>query len=360
MNPRLFSRLPAPVAAFFNRVRKDPLRRYIYLLLWPWFIPVVGYLIFGDAFMAGWQPFLTGVLVLVVACTVANEVDTYALLRIIRAYPNVGQTLPRMGWMIFWFGLLNGILAESSLRLFDATSFLNYTYQPGTNTWVLSFVFISSVVAAALVESAYALTQWQTNQLDKQHLERQNLQFQVDSLKSRINPHFLFNSLNSISSLIADEPQQAEQFVDEMAKVYRYMLQAGNQTVVPLAMELDFLSTYTSLLTVRYGDCLRIVQHIPACTPTDMLPPLTLQILIDNAIRHNLMTPTRPLIIRVALHEGQVQVSNTLQRKVRRIDTGGGSLASLSAKYRLLGNELPIVTETPTQFSVTLPRLIAG
>nr|GFB95177.1 hypothetical protein [Tanacetum cinerariifolium] len=196
------------------------------------------------------------------------------------------------------FQQLVDICAGHALAGGASHALFGYQYNPTTAPWLMLATFVIAGVLVTLTEVTFALGQWQTNQLGTELLEREQLQSQLTELKQQVNPHFLFNSLNSLSVLISEDPVQAERFVDELAQVYRYQLQATRSShssplagLVPLEAELRFLHSYTYLLQVRYGAGLEF--NMPIATtiyPPGVLFPLTLQALVDNAIRHNALS----------------------------------------------------------------------
>jgi LytS/YehU family sensor histidine kinase len=146
-----------------------------------------------------------------------------------------------------------------------------------------------------------------TSLVEKEQLKKTNLQGQYKSLKNQVNPHFLFNPLNSLSSLIADEPQRAEQFVDEMAKVYRHLLQTNRPADTPgretdlttLTNELTFIESYFHLLKTRYASGIQLEITIDSADEDRLLPLLTLQVLVEKAVKHNVIHAARPPIIEI-------------------------------------------------------------
>src|SRR5207302_10574389 len=132
----------------------------------------------------------------------------------------------------------------------------------------------------------------------------------------QINPHFLFNSLSSLSSLIADDHKRAEKFVDELASVYRYLLQTNEKELTTLAKELEFINAYFHLLKTRFSDGIQMELNVDNKYDDFLLPPLTLQILLENAVKHNVILPDKPLIIKVYTDEADnLIVLNNLQKK---------------------------------------------
>ncbi|MBO0953327.1 histidine kinase, partial [Fibrella sp. HMF5405] len=133
------------------------------------------------------------------------------------------------------------------------------------------------------------------NELIVQRLEQEKIQVQLRALQAQVNPHFLFNSLNTLSFLIGSDPERAEVFLDELCKVYRYVLRANEQEMTDLQSELQFIRSYYHLLKTRYGDSLHLTIDVPPLYESYLLPTLTLQLLLENAVKHNVIAKTRPL-----------------------------------------------------------------
>lgn len=194
-------------------------------------------------------------------------------------------------------------------------------------------------------------------ELALQRLEQEKVEIQIRGLQAQVNPHFLFNSLNSLSALIEDKnTQQAGRFLDELSTVYRYLLRANEAPLVPLTAELDFLDSYYHLLKTRHGDSLTMVRHVLPSTETRQVPPLTLQLLIENAVKHNVILPDRPLTIQLSTDEtNRLVVRNNIQRKPTRALSNGVGLSNILAKYQMLGQPAPTIEDDGREFRVTLP-----
>jgi len=196
---------------------------------------------------------------------------------------------------------------------------------------------------------------------EKEQLRIANLQSQLDVLKQQVNPHFLFNSLNTLSSLISEDAQQAEQFVDKLSGVYRYVLRANEQHLTTLEAELQFIDAYYHLLQTRYGNGLSLTVNVDERYHPCQLPPLTLQLLVENAVKHNVVSPKRPLRILITVDEQRrLVVGNTLQRKTTRVLSNGVGLSNIVAKYQMLNLAPPSVDKSAEQFTVRLPLLMCS
>lgn len=195
-------------------------------------------------------------------------------------------------------------------------------------------------------------------ELAVQRLEQEKIEVQIRALQAQVNPHFLFNSLNSLSALIEDDTRQAGIFLDELSAVYRYLLRANDQVLTSLSAELTFIQSYCHLLQTRHGDALRIVWQVDPPLMKRHIPPLTLQLLVENAVKHNVALPDQPLTIAIETDEhNQLQVRNNVQRKTARVVSNGIGLANILSKYQMLNQPVPIIHEYNGQFVVTLPLI---
>ncbi|GAA4460238.1 hypothetical protein GCM10023189_35050 [Nibrella saemangeumensis] len=197
-------------------------------------------------------------------------------------------------------------------------------------------------------------------ELAVQQLRQEMNEVRMRALQSQISPHFLFNSLNSLSSLIADEPQKAEQFVDEMSTVYRYLLQTSERELTTLETEIGFITSYYHLLKTRYGQGFDLTIDIPNKCKNCLLPPLTLQLLVENAVKHNIVSADHPLHIRIYSdsNNGTLTVSNNLQRRSSSgITSTQKGLLNITAKYKLLNQPDIQILETDKEFTVVVPLI---
>ncbi|MBD2702151.1 histidine kinase [Spirosoma sp. BT702] len=196
-------------------------------------------------------------------------------------------------------------------------------------------------------------------ELVHQQLEQEKTDVQLRALQAQVNPHFLFNSLNSLSALIEDDPPRASQFVDELSVVYRYLLKANDQQLTTLANELAFIQAYYHLLKTRYGTGLTLNVEVDTEFHPCLLPPLSLQLLVENAVKHNVVLPSRPLLVDIYTDAaGHLIVRNNLQRKNTRTISNGVGLTAILHQYHQLKQPPPEITEAEGQFSIRLPLII--
>lgn len=187
-------------------------------------------------------------------------------------------------------------------------------------------------------------------------LRRENDTAHYRALQQQLNPHFLFNSLNTLIAEIEYDPARAVSFTKCLSEVYRYVLQVQERTLVTLEEELHFADAYMYLHRVRLGDCLSCRTEIDTGMRECLLPPLTLQLLIENVIKHNAVTPSHPLEIEIKAAGGWLAVSNPVRRKMGAESEGVG-LANLSNRCRImLGREIS-VSDTGYSFTVKIPLI---
>lgn len=208
-----------------------------------------------------------------------------------------------------------------------------------------------------LSEAIYQYEQLQKTEKEKEDLQRLNLLAQYDSLKQQVNPHFLFNSLNSLSSLIGQDPVKAELFVQEMSQVYRYLLHNSRDELSTLQRELNFIHSYLHLLLTRFEEALQVNIDVAAEFREFRIPPLTLQLLVENAVKHNEVSTENPLKLSISIEAGHLSVSNNLQKRIITTYSEKIGLTNIMARYRMLGYPEVEVIDDGLHFTVLLPLI---
>ncbi|MEH6535375.1 MAG: histidine kinase [Psychroserpens sp.] len=189
---------------------------------------------------------------------------------------------------------------------------------------------------------------------EKELLKRQSLQNELSALKNQINPHFLFNSLNSLNSLIRGN-EQATTFVNKLSYMYRYILQSGQQDLVTLDEELKFLNSYIYLIKTRYRDRFSIKIDINDIYLNQDIPTLTLQLLVENAIKHNEISEEKPLEVSIYIEKDELVVENKIQPRLTFVDSTGQGLANIDKRYTLLKEKQIKISNANNMFRVKLP-----
>jgi two-component system, LytTR family, sensor kinase len=214
-----------------------------------------------------------------------------------------------------------------------------------------------TIMVIAIYESIYFMNELRKSVQEQESLKRESLDAQLNALKTQVNPHFLFNNLNTLASVIPEDPAKGVAFVQQLSKVYRHILEVQDETSIPLRAELDVLRAYVFLLKTRFGDNLEVSINVPEEKLKQKIAPLSLQILMENAIKHNIVSSTRPLNIEVFTQNGSLLVSNNLQVKNQLNESTGLGLDNIRKRYRLLGNRNVEVINNGGSFTVSVPLI---
>ncbi len=293
------------------------------------------------------------------AALISWQVARWVVLAIQRRYPGLANARRRFWLLLALVPVLANlawIMAHSIWLITDGYFLFFDTVVDYSRT--LGIQFFCHIICYTIYEGSYLFQEWKHDYIEKDELEKVNLQQQLSSLQLQINPHFLFNSFNTLSSLISESPSQAEEFVEEMSSVYRYLLRDNEQNLTTLAAELDFISSYFLLLQTRHGKGLTLTMNVDKQLLHCQLPPLTLQLLVENAVKHNVVFAEQPLNISIETNaQNQLMVYNNLQRRKIRVASNGVGLSNILAKYEMLGQKTPTFQDDGQRFTVTLPLM---
>lgn len=332
--------------------------KWIFALLVPWFVPTISYLLIGEPYLESLYNFVGGTLMIFLMTIIAFVPHDWAARYIAHRYPSLHSTVKRSAlsalafWVLTFAFVTSYMLFILRFRPFDA----ELDSRMIINVYI--FEFVAVILLTGLYEINYSLNKWKSLQINKEAIKRAGMQGQLQSLKSQVNPHFLFNSLNTLSALIADEPKRAEQFVDEMARVYRYLLQTNQDELTTLASEIRFIRSFYHLLRTRYDTGFELAIQVSETDLEKKIPPLTLQLLLENAVKHNSILESNPLRVHIrSLGDDLVEVSNNRLIKSTPVKSTRLGLANIMAKYELLSDRTPVVENEPDTFRVILPLI---
>lgn len=203
----------------------------------------------------------------------------------------------------------------------------------------------------------YFIKRWKDSIVYAERLEKEKSQVQFDNLKNQLNPHFLFNALTSLNSLIFENQQLASDFLQQLSRVYRYVLQNRDKNFVLLSTELEFISNYVKLLETRFEGALKINFDIHESATQQAIVPVTLQVLIENALKHNIADKQRPLLIDIVSMGEYLVISNNLQLKKRVDGSNRQGLDNLKSFYRFLTTKPVIIEQSDERFYVKIPLI---
>ncbi|GAB4028033.1 hypothetical protein GCM10028809_14750 [Spirosoma gilvum] len=286
-------------------------------------------------------------------------ISRYGIYRSRKRYPTLSQTQQRVIFQVVWFVLITGLFRLITSTIYDVTMIWGYHYTPLRYLYNIAVGIFCVIPIAAIYEGLYLYRQWRVTYFEAEKLKKITLQTQLESLREQVKPHFLFNSLNTLQGLVMeDEKEQAVTFIINLSQVYRYLLQSNEQLVIPLTKELEFIRAYVDLLKTRFEKGLILEVYIAPDLLAYLIPPLTLQMLVENAVKHNRVSSSQPLTIRIYTDAAQnVVVVNNRQPKQSAVVSNRMGLTNIAAKYRLLNQADIVIHQTETTFQVSVPLL---
>lgn len=246
-------------------------------------------------------------------------------------------------------GILIGSIFNSSL--------LDLAFNDLTNEWIklLILSFFILFIFQATYFSIYSYQQYAVVQINKYASERDQMRLQFDALRSQLSPHFLFNSLNTISSLVHKNPEDAEEFIRRLASTYKYVITNKQERLVSVAEEVEFIKSYYHLLKIRFEDALKLEINLPKSILKSDIPPLTLQILVENAVKHNRIDEMNQLDIYIgSIDNSYLRVSNNKIENTRKVKSFKVGLENIKRRYAYY-SEKSINIQDKQIFSVELP-----
>ena len=223
------------------------------------------------------------------------------------------------------------------------------------STWVL-YILTGSVINTIFI-TRYFIKSWKESIVLAERLEKEKSQVQFDNLKNQLNPHFLFNALTSLNSLIFENQELASKFLQHLSKVYRYVLQNKDKNFVSLGTELEFINNYIFLAETRFGKALMVKITIDEQNRDRAIVPVTLQTLVENALKHNIAEINRPLTIRAYIENDYLVVVNNLQKRAIVETSNKMGLDNLKSLYRFLTDKPLIVEASDEWFKVKVPLI---
>lgn len=342
-----------------NRILKELLRAFLVGTLI--FIGFLAYYSITDSdryhYMSRdiWQEYFQNLIFSVILYMV-NTIWFYFLLK---KYDNFLYTTKRMTIAIAG-NIIFSCIGVFFARLIILTGFYERSFQEVLASQTIENYRQPILISLGIALIFYAIWFYkyrQENKVKEQKIIAGTASAKFDALKNQLDPHFLFNSLNVLTSLIDEDPHQAQKFTTSLSKVYRYVLEQKNKDLIPVDEELQFARTYVKLLKMRFEDS--IILDIPEewSDPEAKIVPLSLQLLLENAVKHNVVTSARPLHIRIYEEDGLLKVTNNLQEKQVVKKSSGVGLQNIRQRYALLSKREMIIDKTTKDFTVYLPML---
>jgi two-component system, LytTR family, sensor kinase len=281
--------------------------------------------------------------------------DAWVFIWFTRMYPNYKDTFKRLLFTIPTFALCTLLVYAIDCYLLCTLIFKIPVFSKFGENIRLTYV-VSSLVYITY-ECIFFFKNWEKTVLYAEQLQKEHTKAQYESLKNQINPHFLFNSLNTLSAIIPMDADKAVDFVHKLSNSYRYLLKMKERELVPLDDELEFMHAYLFLIKSRYGDNIRITIHEKIGDKTLLLPPVSLQMLLENCIKHNVISKDKPLNILIHIDQTSISIHNNLQPKQMPEPSTGLGLENIKKRYAVLSDKTVVVHKTTEYFEVILPLL---
>jgi two-component system, LytTR family, sensor kinase len=219
------------------------------------------------------------------------------------------------------------------------------------------YALVLNDIVILCYEGIYVFKQWKKALIEAERLQKEHILFQYETLRSQVNPHFLFNNLNTLTAIVQKDPNQAVVFIKELSKVYRNILDYKDKLVINLEEELKLVDSFVYLQKIRFGDNLSISYQIPEDKLQELVPPFSLQLLIENAIKHNVASTKRPLHILIQVENNYLIVSNNLQKRNSENNSTGVGLKNLTNRYELISESLPEFVLTTDEYIAKIPLI---
>jgi LytS/YehU family sensor histidine kinase len=235
------------------------------------------------------------------------------------------------------------------------------TVDPPTVSQLVVMNVYGSVIfipAYSVYFGLHFLRNWRKSEVESARHQKESMRSRLETLKSHLDPHFLFNNLNILSSLIQTDKEKSQEFLHTFAEVYRMLLKTKSEDLIPLSEEIRFITSYCYLLEARFGDCLSFQIDVPENIQSRLIPPLTLQMLVENAIKHNQITEKKPLTVSITASGDVISVTNSLNPKPQPADkTEGSGLNNIRRRFDYFSDQPIRIESDETTFRVHLPIL---
>ncbi len=316
------------------------------------------YIMYGGRIWTDWKVWVASFSIVTTMGTFTFFMHTQYEYFIQEKFPLLEQTKYRV-----FFKLLENLVVITPgvlLIFFIFHQFKILGYQVGEDDLKYGFLvgLWVNLIFGTLFEVEYILNKYKETAAEKELLEKLQLDQEFEQLKQKVNPHFLFNCFNTLSSLITEDKNKAEKFLDELSKVYRYLLQNNEEGLSTLQHEMKFIQSYFRLLKTRHGDAVQLQVSIDEQFNDFQLPSLSLQMLVENVVKHNSLSKNAPLLIKIFTSpDNTLAVTNNLQRRSVPAPSNKVGLENIKSKYDLLKHNGFTVLEDERNFTVVLPLI---
>lgn len=272
-------------------------------------------------------------------------------------YPHLKDSVQRIIFLLLAIVttvVVVDFIGSKFLSLFSLN--LNYNFQDRAKA--LLTVILISIMTMAIYEAIYFYVRLKKSIQEEEQAKQSIIQAQLDALRNQAQPHFFFNTLNTLRDIIdQNSKEDAKDFVDKLSEMYRFLLEAGNANLISLRDELKFSKAYIHIQSERFGDNLKLNLNIPKASLDAMIVPMSLQLLLENAIKHNVISRAKPLVVNINIKDDYVVVDNIIQLKSTQLPSTKVGLKNIEKRYALITGKPVEIVNSGSHFSVSLPLL---
>lgn len=334
--------------------KNDLLIMTVVLVPWTIFMNLV---LLGGAYFTSVLGFVAATLITFAFQSVSWHIHTWIAITLRDRFPKESHNISRLWFSVFLYILVTSLFITLIYWLYDITDFLGCEFFTSNYRLALVAGVIINTFITFLHEGVERFEKWKVTITENEQLKKEYMQSQLLGLKSQINPHFLFNSLNTLSSLINEDEKEAEVFLNEMSKVYRYLLRNNEEELVTLHTELQFIQSYFYLLKMRHGRGIELVLQVKEQEHSKLLPPLTLQMLIENTLNNNVVTKDEPIVTHIAVvNEDWLEIQHNQHRKSDD-DSLAENIDNVTKKFWLLCGKEVAIEENEAQRRIRIPLI---
>lgn len=334
--------------------------RWLLFLLPPALGITLNIIMFGTTYITEWNILVFSSLILIGSMVLLSPLQIYIANFMRKKQTTDRKLIRRMLLAACLHFPVTAIIISVVFFLYSSVPLFHYQFSKVDYGWAIFAGVVSDIIGIAMSEGIYSYHQWRETRLEAEQLSKEKLQTQLNGLLQQINPHFLFNSLNSLSALINENPKDAQKYLSDLSKVYRYLLRTNENELTTLSNELNFINSYFHLLQTRFGKGITLLKNIQQEDYNLLLPPLTLQLLVENAVKHNTVGKNKPLDIEIISSGNYLMVKNNLQRKSIKVESSKVGMSNIAEKYRLINKSTIEIMEANGCFSVKVPLIKAG
>lgn len=273
-----------------------------------------------------------------------------------KRYPSLKDNVKRV--LIFFLGIVVTVIMVDILGGLLLSWVFGIHFNPIARSKIVVPVILISTMTMAIYEAIYFFIRLKKSIREEEQAKQVAVQAQLDTLRNQAQPHFLFNSLNTLRDIIdQNSKDEAKNFVDKLADVYRFILESGTAHLIPLKDEIKFAKAYIHIQSERFGDNLQVNWKKLEESTNAMIVPMSLQLLLENAIKHNVISKAKPLLITVELNDSYLVVKNLIQPRSTQLPSTKLGLKNIQKRYALISKKSVVITKENEEFRVSLPFL---